>query len=317
MKTSLFGSLVSLAAAAALVCGPPALAQQPNHRIVRDAPGPTPNAINSGTLHRVRTTPRPDIYGLQATMAQAFPVIGANADGSDVWPCFGHGSANPNADCPVVGNPSMPMPTQAIVTGEPQFTWMLANNSGYGYHNKDGNGIGCDAFINGTTGPFGAQYKPCGQLATWYEDDTNDSTDDLLQRIVVKQDGRIIYDSGVVDFGPAGPTVTYPVSVVLYSDANFGYWPGATLGPNNGNCSANSGYPLAAPANPGFYVVAAGSTCQRPAAGKASVHTTTTLATPYYRKAEGAKCMGGPSPCYTVDFAKNYEIHQDFDIFLE
>jgi len=64
-------------------------------------------------------------------------------------------------------------------------------------------------------------------------------------------------------------------------------------------------------------VIAGNSTCLRPTAGKASVHNTTFLATPYYKKAEGWRCAGGTSPCYTVDYVKNYEVEQDFDISLE
>jgi hypothetical protein len=317
MKMSRLGSLASMATASVLLCGTQALAQESNHRLVREAQNADHNQTNLPRLYMARTSPRPDIYGLQATMTQVFPTIGANADGTDIWPCFGYGTAYSNVDCPTVGSPAIPMPVGSIVIGVPQFTWMLANNSGYGYGGGDGNGIGCDAFANGTTGPSGKKYKPCGQLATWYEDDTNDSTDDLLQHIVITQQGRVIYDSGVVDYGPAGPTVTYPVSVILNTDANFGYWPGSTIGPNNGNCSASSNYPLSTAAFTGLYVIGAGSTCQRPSTGTAHVHTVTILATPQYKKGQGAQCAGGASTCYVVSYAKNYEIPQDFDLFLE
>jgi hypothetical protein len=204
--------------------------------------------------------------------------------------------------------------------GRPAYTWALQNNDiiGFGL----GNGIGCDALINGTVGqPYqpGVVYKPCGQIFTSFEDDTGDSTDDLLQRVVVRQGANIIYDSGIVDFGPAG-AIKYPVDVVLYSDANFGYWPGALDGPNNGNCSGNIGYPLTAPAFPAAsYVVESNSTCQQPVPGPATFITYTELATPQYKQVTGMACTskGVASPCFTVKWTRRYEIHQDFNIFLQ
>jgi len=317
MKMSrMFQTLASLAVAALLACGQQALAQENNHWQTR-VPVSTHANVNSLSADP-RTAPRPDIYGLQATFTQINPTIGPNADGTDLWPCFGYGALGTNPDCPTIGSPAIPFRLGGVVVGVPQYVWKLANNSGYGYSNGDGNGNGCDALINGTTGPSGAQYKPCGQIATWYEDDTNDSTDDLLQRIVVRQNNRVIYDSGVVDYGPAGPSVNYPVSVILNTDANFGYWTGAASGPNNGNCSANVAYPLTSPTFPGrVYVAASGQTCQRPSTGPATFTTSTILATPRYKQATGTACAGGVSPCYTVEWIKNYEIHQDFDLFLE
>ncbi len=149
-------------------------------------------------------------------------MISANADGSDLWPCLDlyQGGPGSNPDCPTLGIPSVPFPLGALVTGFPAYSWPLENTPGAG------NGFGCDALSNGTTGALAAQYNPCGQIFTSYEDDTSDFTDDLLQRIVVTQAGAVIYDSGLVDFGPAGPSVTYPVSVFLTYDTNFGFWPG-------------------------------------------------------------------------------------------
>jgi hypothetical protein len=248
-------------------------------------------------------------------MVQGYPVIGANADGSDLWPCFGRTSGN--ADCPTIGNPPVPFPAGGIVTGAPAFSWALKNNDilGFGL----GNGLGCDAYIDGTTGLPAAQYKPCGQITTFFEDDSNDANDDLLQRIVVTQGFDIIYDTGIVDFGPAGPNVKYPVDVELAYDANFGYWPGAKRGPNNGNCVVDIGYPLAAAQFPGFpYQVAAGSTCGRPRPGKARVHTETALGTPTYHAVAGGACTrhGVASPCYTVTWQRKDQIEQDWDLYF-
>ena len=120
--------------------------------------------------------PAPTIYPLQATFTQINASEYPNSDGTDLWPCFGFGSAGaPNLDCPTVGNPSVALPLGGVVLGVPQYVWKLANNTGYGYGNGDGNGNGCDALINGTSGPLpvngtagATQYKPCGQIATWY-----------------------------------------------------------------------------------------------------------------------------------------------------
>lgn len=270
------------------------------------------NMMQSSSL-----APPPALIGLQAHFTQAYPSITANADGSDVWPCLGRGN---NVDCAMIGNPPVPLPRGGIVMGRPAFTWALQNDNiiGFGL----GNGVGCDAFTNGTVGQVytpGVLYRPCGQIFTSYEDDTGDSTDDLLQRVVVKQGGNIIYDSGLVDFGPAGP-IKYPVDVILFTDANFGFWPGAQDGPNNGNCSGNIGYPLTAPTFPGTtYVVASNTTCQQPVAGPATFTTYTELATPDYRQVTGRACtnLGVASPCFTVKWTRRYLIHQDWNIFLE
>jgi hypothetical protein len=252
---------------------------------------------------------------LQAVMTQAYPTIGVNADGSDLWPCYGRTAGN--HDCLTAGSPPIQLPEGSFVTGVPAYSWALKNNDIFGF--GLGNGTGCDALINGTTGIAPAEYKPCGQITTFFEDDTNDANDDLLERVVVTQGLNVIFDSGIVDFGPAGPTVNYPVDVELAYDTNFGYWPGTKNGPNNGNCSADIGYPLTAPVFPGFaYEVAAGSTCRRPEPGKAHVHTETVLATPTYNQVTGNKCTTHDvaSPCYTVSWEQKYQIVQNWDIFL-
>jgi hypothetical protein len=297
--------------------GPPAWSKEVHHRLMVPAlPSTRPNA--NSIVQQSGTSPPPALIGLQAHFTQAYPIMGANADGSDLWPCLGRVTGNP--DCTMTGNPPVLLPRGGIVMGRPAFTWALQNNDiiGFGL----GNGTGCDAFTNGTVGqPFepGVLYRPCGQIFTSFEDDTADSTDDLLQRIVVRQGDNIIYDSGIQDFGPAGP-INYPVDVILFTDANFGYWPGAQQGPNNGNCSGNISYPLTAPTFPSTgYVVASNSTCQRPVPGPATFTTYTELATPEYREVKGAACTskGVASPCFTVKWTRRYLIHQDWNIFLE
>lgn len=299
------------------IVAPAAWSKEFHHRIVLPSTGASADPL----VQPSGAAPPPALIGLQAHFTQAYPTIGANADGSDVWPCLGRVNGS-DTDCAMTGNPLVPLPRGGIVMGRPAFTWALQNNNiiGFGL----GNGIGCDAFTDGTVGqPFepGVLYQPCGQIFTSYEDDTGDSTDDLLQRVVVKQGDNIIYDSGIQDFGPAGP-IKYPVDVILNTDANFGYWPGAQDGPNNGNCSGNIAYPLTAPTFPttvAVYVVASNSTCQRPVAGPATFTTYTELATPEYKQNTGEACTskGVASPCFTVKWTRRYLIHQDWNIFLE
>jgi hypothetical protein len=303
--------LVFLTIVAGGLSAEPCLAQV-HHQQMR--PAPHGQALANAAMRADTATLPNQLVALQATMTQVYPTIGINADGSDLWPCFGFSPA-PNPDCATAGNPEIQLPLGGAVLGFPAHVWKLQTEGSI-------NGIGCDALTNGTTGPSGAAYKPCGQIATWYEDDTFDSTDDLLQRIVVTQgvEERIIYDSGIVNYGPAGPAVPYPVTVILNTDANFGYWPGATTGPNNGNCSGNIGYPLTSPANPGqVYVVGGHTSCDQPVPGPAHFATYTVLATPTYRQVTGAACTskGVASPCYTASWTKTHEIHQDFDVFFE
>jgi hypothetical protein len=306
MKTSGLSSVLSMLAVATSFNGQIASAGEAHHRLM----------LPSAQAQKPKTSEPLQIVGLQANFTQAYPTMGANADGSDIWPCLGRGN---NTDCAMVGNPPVPLPRGGIVMGRPAFTWALQNNDiiGFGL----GNGTGCDALTNGTVGQpsEGVLYRPCGQIVTTYEDDTGDSTDDLLQRIVVTQGNKIIFDSGIVDFGPAGP-INYPVSVILDTDANFGYWPGAQNGPNNGNCTGNINYPLSAATFPATgYTLASNSTCEQPVAGPATFTTYTELATPEYERVTGRACTskGVASPCFTVKFSRRYLIHQNWQIFLE
>jgi hypothetical protein len=307
-------SLPTLALVATTICFQTAWSKEVHYRHMLPAA-----AANQGSsTQNPQVTPPPALIGLQANFTQVYPTLDANADGSDIWPCFGRGN---NPDCAMIGNPPVPLPRGGIVMGRPAFSWALQNNNiiGFGL----GNGTGCDALTNGTAGqPFepGVLYRPCGQVFTSYEDDTGDTTDDLLQRIVVTQGEKIIYDSGIVDFGPAGP-IAFPVDVVLDTDANFGYWPGAADGPNNGNCSGNFGYPLTAATFPTgtVYTVASNSTCQQPVAGPATFTTYTELATPEYKQLTGKECTfkAVASPCFTVKWTRRYIVHQNFEIFLQ
>jgi hypothetical protein len=259
--------------------------------------------------------PVANLYPLQAAFTQTYPTIGANSDGTDVWPCTG-GSPGANPDCPTIGSPTILFPSIATAIGNPAFVWQLKNTAG------SGNGQGCDALINGT-GHLGVPYLPCGQVETWYEDDSNDTTDDLLYSMVALQGSKVIYATGTVDLGPntaAGQTP--PSDVIVYNPINFGFGPGdgPGTGPNNGNCTPDYNYPLTSPTNPGeSYLVAAGKTCVEPVAGPVTIIVTTALGTPVYTQATGTACTshGVASPCYTVEWNRKYEICQTWDIWLE
>jgi hypothetical protein len=257
------------------------------------------------------------LYPLQAAFTQTYPTIGANSDGTDIWPCTGGSSATgPDPDCPTIGSPTILFPSIATAIGNPAFVWQLKNTPG------SGNGQGCDALINGT-GHLGVPYLPCGQVETWYEDDSNDATDDLLYTMTVTQGTRILATTGTVDFGPntSGPT-TPPSDVIIYNPINLGFGPGdgPATGPDNGNCTPDFNYPLTTPANPGeVYLVAAGKTCVEPLPGPATITVTTALASPVYTRVTGTACttQGVASPCYTVEWIRRHEICQTWDIWLE
>jgi hypothetical protein len=297
------------------VCGQESVAQEKYHPHVSLKVVPRDRAENSAA--NPEAAPPLNLYPLQAAFTQTYPTIGANADGTDIWPCTGNSSSTgPNPDCSTIGDPAITFPSNATAIGNPAFVWQLKNIAGWG------NGQGCNALINGT-GHLGVPYLPCGQAETWYEDDSNDSTDDLLYTMVVRQGDRTIYDSGTVDIGiNANGGQTPPVDQIIYNPINFGYGPGdgPGTGPNNGNCVADYNYPLTSPANPGAeYLVEAGKTCVAPVAGWATITVTTALGTPEYTKVMGAECTshGVASPCYTVKWSRKYQISQTWDIFLE
>ena len=302
MKSRLFQAVTSLAIVAFFVCGQLAVAQQNHPRFQIKV---LPRVNSNGAKPEV--TPAANLYALQAAFTQGYPTPAANADGSDIWPCFGTSAINP--DCPTIGDPAITFPGGGVAVGGPAYVWQLAN--------PGANGYGCDSDTNGTSN---TAYLPCGQTETWYEDDTGDSTDELLYSIVVTQGANTLVDSGTVDFGPniyGGQTP--PADVIIYGDQNFGTWPGAGSGANTGNCTADYNYPLTTPANPGaLYIVEAGKTCKNPVAGAATLTATTEVGTPAYTKSTSKTVCGAVGiPCYTVKWTKKYEISQKWTIFFE
>ena len=147
------------------------------------------------------------------------PVDGS---GNDEWPCFAGG-----ADCSSIS-------PGGVVIGEPAFTQSLS---------------ACDANASGAPN--------CGQVFSFYEDDTGDNTDDLVVSIVVKQGKNYILDTGPFDFGP-NPFSAGSV-VIIYDDTAFGTL--GQTGPGNGFCAGST------------------ETCVNPVAGKATATFTITVGT--------------------------------------
>ena len=125
MKTSRVLQFFACIALAALgICGQPALAQESHHRLFMVVP----RAAAQGVVVAPERAPRPTIYPLQATFTQINATEYPNADGTDLWPCFGFGSAAaPNVDCPTVGDPSVPLPVGGVVLGA-----LESDSTGYG-----------------------------------------------------------------------------------------------------------------------------------------------------------------------------------------
>jgi hypothetical protein len=168
MKTyGLSSVLATVALVATTISGQPATSKE-MQRLMLPSLAPA-RANGDGVGQPSSRMPPPQLIGLQAHLTQAYPVVNGNSDGSDLWPCLGRGN---NPDCAMIGNPPVPLPRGGIVMGRPAFTWALQNNNiiGFGL----GNGTGCDALTNGTTGGVaeGPLYRPCGQIFTSYEDHT-------------------------------------------------------------------------------------------------------------------------------------------------
>ncbi len=279
-----------------LACTQPAAAQSAKRIHVKAVPAKHSDA-SRGVVSDAALAP--DLYALEAAFtASSYPTVNTS-DGTELWPCFGGSS-----DCPVIGDPQIAFPDTGVVVGGPAYVWSLPD---------------CDGTTNGSSVGGVPTYVPCGQVETWYEDDSNDSTDELLYTVEVEQGTSVIYDSGTLDFGPNvfGGAVP-PYDIVFSGDTNFGTL--GQTGKNNGNCEADFNYPLAAAANPGVtYSVQANKTCVNPVAGIATVTATTEIATPKYsaKKTTVAACAPTAPPCYTVTYTKVYSIIQKWNIYLQ
>jgi hypothetical protein len=269
---------------------------QPHHYTVKVMPRTQSESVQPSALAA-------NLYGTSAVFAfSPFTQSSSptNSDGTDLWPCFGSyttagGTSSENPDCPTIGDPSQGFPAGGVALGAYAYTWSLSD-------------------CNATT----TTASPCGQTETWYEDDTNDSTDTLTYSVVATQGSTTIADSGTVVFGPNSFGGQSPAAnVVIYGDQNFGTQ--GETGANNGNCEADFDYPLTSAAFPGStYVIAAGKTCGAAVAGAVTITATTEVAKPTYTKeTKASECGSVPVPCYTVKFTKKYSIAQKWTIYLQ
>ena len=76
MKTNSLSCALSMLAVATSFNGQIASASESHHRLM----------LPSAQAHEPNPTEPRQIVGLQANFTQAYPTIGANADGSDIWP---------------------------------------------------------------------------------------------------------------------------------------------------------------------------------------------------------------------------------------
>ncbi len=202
---------------------------------------------------------------------QAFTTYAIDPNtGVDEWPCSGG-----QPECATI-NPL------GLVVGDPAYIWSLTD---------------CNATSTSTPN--------CGQTETWYEDNTNDTTDDLIYSLVARQGKNYIYDSGTVDFGVVYVGAPFPHLGGLISDSNFGTM--GETGENNGNCYASYNYPY--PTLPGYFTIAANQTCSAPIAGPVSITATTALATPTWKYKNGVP--------YEVTFTIKHGITQEWTIYLQ
>jgi hypothetical protein len=171
-------------------------------------------SANSGASASPDSVLAPNLHGVIAD----FGVLPPASSGD--WPCYGG-----DTDCASIAS-------GGLVIGAPSFTWSLVN---------------CDAKTKKDT-------SGCGQLFWIYEDDTNDTTDDLTLSVVVTQGKNYILDISQ-DNGPN----TYGAGLIHFSgDIAFGTI-GNHTGPGNGWCFVDT------------------VTCVNPHAGLADVVITTTV----------------------------------------
>ena len=302
-RTLLFLAVVSLVA---FCFGTMALAEGPRitPKVIHN-PTTKANVIHSNTL-------ADGLYGGWATLAgtpEDYYASPTNSDGYPIWPCFGGGTAA-NADCPQIGDPAQP--NYGIEVGSPFYTWPLALCTG-----------GSSAAA------------PCGESETWYEDDSNDTTDILAYEIYAKQGTDYVLNSGWQLYGP-NPFGGEPGANVLFSGPLF-------IG--TGECSNNNyNYPIPAaqkgtPActssatcvpNPTYPIeiapTGAGATCHNTVAGTVNFETVTELAegtaSKFVFKNSATTCAGVSSApyCYTFTVTSKgtaYAVTQKWNNALE
>jgi hypothetical protein len=300
--------LVLFAIVALCTCSQPAMAQAGHHARAKAAPKAHTQALMKSLV--TGTEPAAALYpmwqGFAATPYTDYPSP-FNSDGTELWYCYGN-SPTANPDCPTIGDPSVQFPFDAIAVGVPQYGWPLAT---------------CDGTTTGSGLPGYDGYLPCGQAETFYEDWTEDTTDDLLYEVVITQvQGGVtqtLVDTGIEDFRAAGAylevtAADYPIQIIFAEDFNFGAL--GHTGKNNGNCFPNYNYPFDDGFPSGFYIIAANRTCVDPITGPATVTVTISLATPELgTNNSGCKIVDHNSVC-DVAFITNHKVVQHSDIFI-
>src|ERR1700691_1217147 len=126
-------------------------------------------AVNASRVHAQKG---PNEKKALEQLSSGFGVLPPIDSGdNDEWPCFPNQNAN-GADCSQIA-------TGGVVIGTPAYTQSLAD---------------CDGNSSSAAN--------CGQIFWFYEDDTGDTTDDLVISVVIKQGKNYILDTGAYDFGP-------------------------------------------------------------------------------------------------------------------
>ncbi len=115
-----------------------------------------------------------------------------------LWPCFGYGGTgtDANPDCPYLGDSSW-NGTESLPggrSGSRHPAIRMAPECRLAY--PDLQAFGCDGSTTADAGAY------CGEVDTWYEDWTGDSTDELTYLVEATQGTTVVSDSGTVDFGP-------------------------------------------------------------------------------------------------------------------
>ncbi len=316
-------------------------------------------ALKSGH-HSAAVTPNPGpppnagLYGISAYFAAEslnqpgnawtgpYPGLGTSASPNDLWPCFGADTLS-GTDCLYIGSTGTSDPASLdaeVVIGDPSYTWYLSANT------ATTQPYGCDS-----TGVGPNNIHPCLQIENFYEDNSGDTTDDLLFMVTATQSGGTIYASGTQDYGPNPYGDLDPAgTIVFYEDAVFGI-PNGGAENNLGPCFLSYNYPSnvtgggyatfegLANTFEGYWGiggtkigVAGAVTCVAPAPGAAAVTITTQLAAPTWAKeTTAAKCtlagvysgatmplgLNSSSPyCYTVKYKAKYTLTQKFNVWF-
>jgi hypothetical protein len=179
-------------------------------------------AVNADGAHPLKGAKEKKVLEQLSSGFGVLPPV--DGGGNDEWPCFPNQNAN-GADCSSIA-------TGGVVIGTPAFTQSFS---------------ACDADSDSSTN--------CGQIFSFYEDDTGDNNDDLVVSIVVKQGKNYIMDTGSVDLGP---NPFSPGTVIVISDDTAFGTLGQT-GPGNGYCAGST------------------ETCVNPVPGKATATFTITV----------------------------------------